>query len=280
MSEHVYAVTRADFTERVLEASRERPVLVDFWAEWCAPCKALMPMLEKLAAEYAGAFALAKANADEQQELAADYGVRSLPTVLVFRNGEPVDGFGGLQPESALRELIERHRVREADRLVAQALEAEPEQALELLRQAHAADPDHVPARLELARRLGRAGELEPARQLLTELPVADRESEAARTLEAELNLLAAQAAAPPVEALEGRLSQDPADAEASYLLALRRYQAGQVEPALEGLLELMLTQRDWREQARHRLLEIFQLRGDDDPLVKRYRRRLAMAMH
>ena len=106
---HVVNIDESNAQEQLIEESHNRPVVVDFWADWCEPCKQLMPILEKLAAEYAGAFLLAKVNADEQQTLASQLGVRSLPTVMVIKDGQPIDGFAGAQPESAVREMLEKH---------------------------------------------------------------------------------------------------------------------------------------------------------------------------
>lgn len=142
MAEHpyLYAVTEADFAARVVAASQEVPVLVDFWAGWCAPCRLLLPVLEKLATEYDGKLRVAKVNADEQPVLVQQFGVRSLPTVLVFRHGRVVEQFMGAQPESAIRQIIERHIEKPSDRLRTEAQQAlkagQAAQAVALLREA------------------------------------------------------------------------------------------------------------------------------------------------
>ncbi len=140
----IFSVTQEDFAQRVLENSRRVPVMVDFWADWCGPCHMLMPILTKLTQEYQGQFLLAKVNSDEQQALASQYGVRSLPTVKLFKSGDVVDEFMGVQQESTIRQLLERHIERESDKIrlqAEQALEAnDTEKAHLLLQQATALD--------------------------------------------------------------------------------------------------------------------------------------------
>lgn len=202
-SPYIFAADQSNFVSRVIDESHKRPVLVDFWAEWCAPCRSLMPILAKLATEYKGKFMLAKVNSDEQQKLAAQFGVRSLPTVMAFKNGKAVDQFMGALPESAVREFIERHIEHEADKLSIAAMrawqEGDLEVAVELLRRAHELEPGKSRITIDLASVLADSGSADQAEALLLELPEYERGSGQAAALLARLEF-ARQAARLPDE--------------------------------------------------------------------------------
>lgn len=277
-------VTEASFAEQVLQASRRVPVLVDFWAEWCAPCRMLMPVLAKLADEYQGRFVLAKVNTDEQQALAARYGIRSLPTIKLFKGGEVVDEFMGVQPESAIRTLLERHIERPSDRLVEQAeaaLETGDEaRARTLLEEARDLDPANPRVKIALARTLMQAGEPERAEILLDDLKGEARERPEVKALKAQLAFARIAAEAPDRKTLERRVAADPADLEARYRLSAHQVLAGQFEPAMEQLLEILRRDRNFRDDApRKALLALFEIVGGGE-LVNRYRSRLFNILH
>jgi putative thioredoxin len=277
-------VTEASFAERVLQASQHVPVVVDFWADWCAPCRMLMPMLARLADEYQGQFVLAKVNTDEQQALAARYGIRSLPTVKVFKNGEVVDEFMGVQPESAIRAILERHIERASDRLVDQAAEAleagDEARARSLLEQAVDMDPANPRVKIGLARTLMQTGEPERAEIILDDLQGEAREQPEVKTLKAQLAFARIASEAPEREALERRVTADPADLEARYHLSAHQVLAGEFEPALEQLLEVLKRERGFRgDAARKALLAIFEILGGGE-LVTRYRSRMFNILH
>ncbi len=281
----VREATAADFHELVVEASRRVPVLVDFWAGWCAPCRMLKPVLEALAREYAGRFLLTTVDTEAEPELAARHGIRSLPTVHLYRHGEVVDGFVGVQPEGAIRQLIERHLERPGDAHRREALAAlaagRPEEAVERLRQALALDPEHPRLPLELAEALLRAGRPAEAREVLEGLP-ADRqvEEEAQRLLERVALAEAAQAAGDP-GGLRARLERDPDDLEARYALGAHLFLAGRHREALEQFLEVMRRDRRFREDgARRAMLAVFAALGEEHPLVQDYRRRMASLLY
>src|SRR4030065_277949 len=183
-SPHIADVNQQTFESLVLAKSREIPVLADFWAAWCGPCKQLMPVLAKLADEYDGKFFLAKINSDTEQPLAARYGVKSLPTVKLFRNGQVVEEFMGAQPEKAIRALLDRHIPRASDTLVDNALQVlragQPDQALAILQQAVKTDPGNDRAKLELARLHAQLGHAAEAETKLAALSVEGRESSVA----------------------------------------------------------------------------------------------------
>lgn len=284
-SPYVFDVTESDFTTRVLNKSHEVPVLVDFWAAWCGPCKVLMPLLATLAEEYRGKFLLAKVNTDEQRELAVQFNIRSIPTVKVFRNGEVVEEVLGAQPESAIRALIERHRVRESDNFRAEAKEAyrngNLDQALALLEQAARLDPDNHRVRIDLAGILLKQEAFEQAESLLKTLPRDVREEPEASALLGRLEFARIAAGTPELAALERTVAAEPGDSEARYQLGARKVLKGDYEGAMDQFLEILRGDRGFRDgAARNAMLATFNLLGGKGDLVTRYRNRMFNALH
>lgn len=278
-------VTANDFERQVIEASRQRPVLVDFWATWCGPCQSLMPVLLKLAEDYRGAFLLAKVEIDQNPDLASRYGVRSVPTVKLFRNGEVVDEFMGALPESAIREFLDRHVEKESDRQMQAARElfdqGNRDAALEKMRAVLEADPGNARNFLRYAEALLEAGRLDQAREQLEALPLDWQDKPEAKSLRARLELEKTLADAPSREELEKRLAENPGDKDALYLSAMRALEAGDHDTAIDRLLQLLMRDRHYGDDiARRTLLQIFDMLGDDDARVQSGRRRLAMALH
>ena len=240
-------ITAATFETEVLAASAQVPVLVDFWAPWCAPCKALGPILEKLEREYAGRFKLAKVNSDEQGELAQAFGIRSIPDVIAFRDGKPVAQFQGALPESQVRAFI--------DKLLPSPFEAKIAEAEKCIAE-------------------GRADEAE---KLIADVPY---------NIDWETRLEAVRAAIGYARAggnageLEARLSRNPDDHEARLALARRHAGARRYGEAMEALLEIVRRDKQWRDgEPRKELLNIFNLANDPE-LVSEYRRKLATALY
>ncbi len=216
-SPYIVEVTTDSFAE-VLQASFQVPVLMDFWADWCQPCHVLMPILAKLAEDYRGKFILAKLNTEENREIAAQFGIRSIPTVKLFKDGQIVDEFMGALPEQGVRQFLDRHIVDEEQLAEALAL------------------------KLQVF-----ADEIENA---------------------------------PDTDELEARLAADDSDHQARYLLAMRKVTAGDVDTALELLLQLMQKDRGFEDDAgRRALIKVFELLGDD-PRVSRYRRRMTSLLY
>jgi putative thioredoxin len=284
-SANIAEIDRASFEQLVLAKSREVPVVADFWAAWCGPCQMLMPMLAKLAEEYAGRFFLAKINTDVERELAAEYGIRSLPTVKIFKNGKVVDEFMGVQPEPAIREMIDRHLPKPSDALIDQATSSrdsgDTARARALLEQAVAEDPTHDRGRLELAGLLIDLGELDAAELALGQLTVASIDDPGAQAMGARLKL-ARVAADPRSRAeLEQQVAAHPEDCEARFSLAGKQVIDKHYEAAMDNLLEIVRRDRGFRDDgARKELLSVFSLLGSDHPLVRKYRGKLAVAIN
>ncbi len=283
-SPYVYDVTEAEFTEKVIGKSNEVPVLADFWADWCGPCRMLAPILHKLADEYAGKLIVAKINSDAEQALAARYGIRSLPTVKLFKNGQVVDEFMGVQPESQIRALLDRHIPRESDALREEALAAwrsgNADAALALLRKAMKEDPGNERLLPDLVQILLAKGEVEEAQALLQNLPANRAEDADIKRLKALAHFAAIARDAPDVATLKQRLETDPEDLQAKEQLAARWILDGQYEAGMDLLLEIMRKDRKYGDDAgRKGLLAAFELLGDD-PRIVPYRRQMFNLLH
>jgi len=282
MPAHVIDVSSATFEREVLEASKQVPVVVDFWAPWCGPCRALGPVLEKLAATYGGRFRLAKINSDESQDLAAAFGVRSIPTVIGFRDGRPVAQFLGAVPESQARAFIDQllpspSQIEQA-RAARLRAAGDPAAAAEALRKALDLDAANDAARLDLAEiliELRRPAEAEPLLDAVR--PDVDLEARVAA-----LRAAAAFARSGADESgLRQKLAADPADHDARLALAGAYAGKKRYREALDELLEIVRRQRDWKDgAARKQALNIFNLAGDQPELVSEYRRKLASALY
>ena len=282
---HVFDATAATFEAEVLQASLQVPVLVDFWATWCGPCRTLGPVLEKLAAEYNGAFRLAKIDVDAEQQLAGAFQVRSIPTVMLVKDGQLVDGFPGALPEGQLREFLKHHGIEPAPPAgeggtaateATPAPPADPHAEVMRLRKAVEAAPDEATLRLDLALALLATGNTHEAGQLLDALPANLATDE--RTLRARARLALADEAkdAPPPEVLEAAIARDPGDLRARYLLGVRHLAAGDAEAGLQQFLEMLQRDRTFDDGLpRRALIDAFRT-IDDAELVGRYRRRMS----
>jgi putative thioredoxin len=273
----VFDVREDNFEAEVLQASLTTPILVDFWATWCEPCKTLGPMLEKLAGEFNGAFRLAKVDVDKSQQLAGMFGIRSIPTVMLVKDGQIVDGFQGALPLGQLREFLQRH-VQPLDGAVdeVEAAPESPEEAINRIQQAIAAEPERAELKLDLALALMRAGNADAAEAELSSLPANLATDARAVRLRSQLDLARALQGAPSLQELQQRVQADAGDWAARDLLGVRLLLEGDAPAGLDQFLAILEKARDWNEgQAKKRLLAAFTTL-DDAELVGRYRRRMA----
>ena len=279
---HVFDAHLAAFEQEVILRSKQVPVLVDFWAAWCGPCKSLGPILEKLAAEFNGGFVLAKVDVDAEQQLAGYFQIKSIPTVMLLKDGQIVDGFPGALPEGQLREFLSHHgiepRVADAppEPEAAQAPPSDPHAEVVRLRAALHAAPDQDEIKLDLALALLATGGATEAEALLDSLPANLAADERAVRARARLGFAAQLKDAPPREPLEAAIAADPADLRARHLLGVRMLVEGDNAAALEQFLEILRRDRSWEDQrAKRSLIDAFRLIEDAD-LVGDYRRRMA----
>jgi putative thioredoxin len=271
----VIDVTEADFEESVLVASTRMPVLIDFWAPWCGPCKQLTPVLEKVVASYQGTLRLAKVNTDEQQQIAAAFGIRSLPTVMLLKAGRPVDGFMGVQPEGAIRALLEKH-IGAPPEPQAAAVPTDPKSRLEQARAAIAREPAEEAHRLPLIAALLENGLADEARAELERLPPNLSESDVAKKARSQLTFAAVLAGAPAESELRAAIAHDPAALQASHQHGTRQLLAGDDEGALAEFMEIMRRDRKFEDDlGRKTLIAAFDLVQDPE-LVSRTRRQMA----
>jgi putative thioredoxin len=284
MAAHSIDVTTATFEAEVLERSRALPVLVDFWAPWCGPCRVLKPILEKLAVEFAGKFALAKVNTDENPEVAQRYGVRGIPNVKAFVAGEVADEFTGALPETGVRGFLARlipSPAEERRRAALAASSAGDVSAAEaFLREALSIDPRLDAARVDLAELLVAKGDFTGAHAVLADV-VDELSDDRARALRARVALGLKAASLASASVLKAAVEARPGDLDARLAYAERLAVDGALEPAMDHLVEVVRGDRgERRERARKALVDLFGLAADRPDLVGEYRRRLAAALY
>lgn len=281
-----YDVDLDNFEARVIQPSFEVPVLMDFWAPWCAPCQTLKPMLEKLAQEYGGRFLLARINSDEYPQIAQHFGVRSIPAIKVIKSGRLADEFSGALPESEVRAFIERlipaDSLSERDQAKALIAEGSLEEALTILTHALQYKPDDEALRLDSAEVLLELGHLPEAQTLLSS--EFTQETERARTVRARLDLLSQPVENEQFDQLQAKLAADPNDHASRLELANAQAAAGDFAAALESALEIVRRDRTFDEGAgRKAMLRIFEaLSGNEryDDLIRAYRRQLSATLN
>ena len=279
---HVFDATTGSFEADVIQRSLQVPVLVDFWAEWCGPCKQLGPVLEKLAADYHGAFELAKVDVDKEQQLAGAFQIRSIPTVMLVKDGQLVDGFPGALPEPQLREFLKHHGiepgvpVEDEPAPEVAAAPVDPHAEVMRLRKAAEAEPDNAELKLDLALALLATGGAHEAEQLLDALPANLATDERTVKARARLGFAALLEDAPQPQVLEAAIASDPGDLRARHLLGVQRIVAGDAEAGLEQFLEMLRRDREFDGGLpKKALIDAFRVIDDED-LVGRYRRKMS----
>jgi len=282
MNQWTIDVNEENFEKEVLERSTEVPVMVDFWAEWCGPCKVLGPVLEKLADEYAGEFVLAKVNVDENQGLAGAFGIQGIPAVKLFKDGDLASEFTGALPEPMLREFLSKFLPTAADKqaLEAQALEEEGKtaEAKALYQTILDSDSNHAKALLGLGRLAMNEGDSATALEHLDKVPIVADERKEADRLIARLNLQAGGVA--NEAALREKVKAEPNNIAARFELAQALAGAEKYEEALNEFLTIVKTDREFQDDgARKAIIQIFEVLGPDDPLTDKYRSELAKVL-
>ncbi len=269
-----------NFSSTVIERSKSVPVLVDFWAPWCEPCRTLTPILETLIQQFAGAVALAKVNLDDEQHLAAQFQVRSVPTVFLIKDGNVVDGFMGVQPEQAIRAMLSKHidspdmpKTDEIDDLIAFGRIDEAVAALK--------NDGSEQAKIRLADLHLRTGSIDEARAVLDSVDDSEHSGAMYKAAAARLHFAAIAESAPDEMQLESAIQQDPQDWNACYQLAAVLATRGMPEPAMARLLDIVVNDRSFNDDAgRKGLIMAFDMYESNQQLVAKYRRKLAVMLN
>lgn len=285
MNAFVFDAQLASFEQDVINKSKETPVLVDFWAQWCEPCKQVGPILEKLAAEYKGAFILAKVDVDKEQQLASYFQIKSIPTMVLMKDGKIVDQIPGALSETQLKEFLSHYQIvpgadAEPEAMSSEATPLDPDQEVVRLRHALLDAPEQADLKLELALALMNTHAYTEALHLFDALPTNLAMDDRVAKARARIDLAQQAENAPAIEILEATLASNANDIEARRFLALQYLVQGKTEQGLEQLLTLLRDHRGYQDGLPKKLLiEAFASIEDDD-LVRNYRRKMATLLN
>ena len=277
----IFDATAATFEDTVIGASLQTPVLINFWATGFEPCQVLTPLLEKLATDYHGGFLLANVDAAQEQELASAFQIQSVPTVILVKDGQLVDGFPGALPEDQLKEFLSHHGIApapaaELDVAATEAPPVDPHAEVMRLRKGIESEPDKAELKLDLALALLQTGATSEAELLLDGLPANLATDDRTIKARASLGFSALLKDAPPAEVLEAAIAADPSDLRARHLLGVRQFVSGDAEAGLSQFIEMLQRDRGYDNGlARKTLIDAFRVLDDDD-LVSRYRRKMS----
>lgn len=270
-------ITIENFQQIIVEASQEKLVLIDFWADWCEPCKDLMPILEKLAGEYSQHMILAKVDCEAQQEVAGQFGIRSLPTVMVVQNGQPVDGFAGVQPEAQIREMLAKYLPSpETEHLAAagKAIQAgDYASALPEAKQALEINGDNIDAKYMLIDCYIETGSVSQAKAALEEIKLVDQDARY-QTLMGKVELAEQAADTPEIRNLQAAVKENPDDLQLKVDLAVQLHQANKADEALPLLFGVLKQELSFGD-ARKVMLDMIGALADGDPLKSEFRRKV-----
>lgn len=274
---NIVDITVENFQQIVLEASQEKLVLIDFWAEWCEPCKDLLPILEKLAAEYSEHMILAKVDCEAQQQVAAQFGIRNLPTVMVVQQGQPVDGFAGVQPEEQIREMLGKYLPNPEDELLAKAFEAmqsgDYAAAFPHVKSAYEVNPENADVIYLYADCLIETGAIEQAKELLAGIKLVDQDARY-QSLNGKIELAEQAADTPEIRQLQAEIEANPDNLQAKVDLAVQLQQASKAGEALELLFSVLKQDLAFGD-ARKLMMDMVNALADGDPLKSEYRRKV-----
>jgi putative thioredoxin len=274
---NIIELTLENFQDIVIQQSQEKLIIIDFWAEWCEPCKDLMPVLHKLAQENAQHVILATVDCDKQQEIAGQFGVRNLPTVMLVKGGQPVDGFAGVQPEAQIREMLAKHLPAPEEGMLIEAAEliaaGDHSAAFPLAKQAYELNSESLDAKLLLTDCYVELGYVDQAKAILQTVGLVDQDGRYG-ALQGKIELAEQAAESPEIKALQDKLAASPDDLDTKVQLSIQLQQANQNEEALALLYSVLTTDLNYGD-ARKTFLDMVNALADGDPLKSNYRRKI-----
>ncbi|NVK58038.1 MAG: co-chaperone YbbN [Alteromonadaceae bacterium] len=282
MSNNIVDLTVENFQQVILEVSKEKLVLIDFWAQWCEPCKDLLPLLEKIARDYPDTLLLARVDCEKQQEVAAQFGIRNLPTVMIVKDAQPIDGFAGVQPEAEIRAMLGKYLPKPEDEYLAKAAElvagGDYTGAFPLAKQAYELNSDNIDAKYMYIDCLIETGAVEVAKTLLEEIKMVDQDHRY-QALQGKVELAEQAADTPEIRSLQEQAEANPDDLQVKVDLAVALYQVQRSEEALELLYGVLLKDFAFGD-AKKFMLDVINALPDGDSLKSIYRRKLYSLMY